>query len=216
VHYIIDDYVIESELAAKSTIQTNKDVLDYIYSLPKAYRVLDYGCGKLRYSIVLAENVTEVVAIDSDYQLHKQQIINGIKTSVSNYAQVYTNNVRTYSINSDSWKSEKYDAVFCINVLSAIPDDCDRHQVLKNAKSVLSGTGRLLIAVQNRNSYFKHYPYREHTIRHNDGWLIHRVGNKYSFYGILSEEKLVHLCFQSGLEVRKIFRNNGSVYLEAF
>lgn len=40
---------------------------------------MDYGCGKLRYSIPLANRVETVVGIDSKFQWGKKQIINRVK-----------------------------------------------------------------------------------------------------------------------------------------
>lgn len=77
MHYKINDGIIESELAAKSTRQPNKQVLKYINTLSSDEVVLDYGCGKLRYTIPLSKQVKKVVAIDSLEQLSKRQIING-------------------------------------------------------------------------------------------------------------------------------------------
>ncbi len=215
MHYLIADSLVESELAAKSTKQTNKYMLNYIYHLSNTSLVLDYGCGKLRYTIHLAKKVSKVIAIDSLFQLDKKQVIDGIYTTVRLYTNDYLNNTSIFDVNSDAWQQIRYDIVFCINVLSAVPNDEDRLKILRNARSVLSKNGYIFISVQYRNSYFSDYNKRANVKTYNDGWLIQRKGRSYSFYGILSEEKLNNLCDQSGLSIRKIKKHDGSIFIEA-
>ena len=50
MHYTINEYLIKSENAALSYQQTNSQVLKYIDALPNDINILDYGCGKCRYS----------------------------------------------------------------------------------------------------------------------------------------------------------------------
>lgn len=117
--YKINNGVIESELAAKSTRQPNKQVLEYIRTLSPEAVVLDYGCGKFRYTIPLSIQVKKVVAIDSLEQLSKRQIIAGRAMTLLEYQN---NKVSICTIDSGKWRDTKYDAVICTNVLSAIPN----------------------------------------------------------------------------------------------
>ena len=154
MHYKINDGIIESELAAKSTRQPNKQVLKYINTLSSDEVVLDYGCGKLRYTIPLSKQVKKVVAIDSLEQLSKRQIINGKMMRLLDF---YDEAISIYSIDSVEWRNQQYDTIFCTNVLSAVPYYIERLQILKNAKSVLKDSGVLFISTQYRNSYFNTY-----------------------------------------------------------
>jgi 2-polyprenyl-3-methyl-5-hydroxy-6-metoxy-1,4-benzoquinol methylase len=154
MHYwISNNIIIKSENAAKSCNQTNKLVLKYISTLSNNFVALDYGCGKLRYTIPLCKTVKSVYAIDSIDQLSRIQVINGRKTSILSYADS-TSNLNVFELSEDHWKNQNYDVVFCCNVLSAIPNQDDRIQVLKNIKSVLKTNREALITVQYRNSYF--------------------------------------------------------------
>ncbi len=213
MHYTINDYIIESELSAKPTSQTNKYLVDIINKLPNNYQVLDYGCGKLRYSIPLAKRVKTVVAVDSSFQIDKPQKINTFYGPPRDYE---LDGLKVCDISSDSWKKEKYDAVFCINVMSAIPYDNERFTIIQNSKEILKPHGFLLIAVQYRNSYFNAYKVRNDTKAYHDGWLIKRAKNKFSFYGMPKSEYISNLCYKAGFKSIKIKRHDGSYYIWAF
>lgn len=206
--------MIKAELSAKSTEQPSKVVLDYISKLPFYYTALDYGCGKLRYSIPLAKQVRRVVAIDSDIQITKKQKISGNYIAPKNYYNFM--NLTVKSVECDEWRNINYDVVFCTNVLSAIPNDCDRMKVIFDSRSVLENNGHLFIVNQYRNSYFSQYKLRDDTMPYNDGWLIERGENKYSFYGMIALDKVISMCKTAGFCSFKISRGDGSYYVQAY
>lgn len=212
MHYKINDGIIESELAAKSTRQPNKQVLKYINTLSSDEVVLDYGCGKLRYTIPLSKQVKKVVAIDSLEQLSKRQIINGKMMRLLDF---YDEAISIYSIDSVEWRNQQYDTIFCTNVLSAVPYYIERLQILKNAKSVLKDSGVLFISTQYRNSYFNTYNERADIQRFIDGWLIPRTNKKYCFYAPITENALSELCVDAGLQIKKVFKHDGSCFIIA-
>lgn len=212
MHYKINDGIIESELAAKSTRQPNKQVLKYINTLSSDEVVLDYGCGKLRYTIPLSKQVKKVVAIDSLEQLSKRQIING---KMMRLLVFYDEAISIYSIDSVEWRNQQYDTIVCTNVLSAVPYYIERLQILKNAKSVLKDSGVLFISTQYRNSYFNTYNERADIQRFIDGWLIPRTNKKYCFYAPITENALSELCVDAGLQIKKVFKHDGSCFIIA-
>lgn len=213
MHYHVNEYIIETELSAKSTKQTNKIVLDFISKLPAHYEALDYGCGKLRYTIPLAKQISKVIAIDSIYQIEKKQIINDNLIAPKEYV---LKNLTVQDVNSSGWKCQKYDIVFCTNVLSAVPDYEERIKILRNSKKVLKKSGYVYIVVQYRNSYFKQYQSRQDAIKYNDGWLIKRKNNKCSFYGIVTPEKIIKLCNEAGFKYYEVTKHDGSCYIKAY
>lgn len=215
MHYQVNDYIIESELAAKPTSQSNKYVLTYINNLPNQAKILDYGCGKLRYSIPLSNRVAKVVAIDSKYQLEKIQLVNGVKTTIKEYGNNFRDNLFIYCLDSEEWKTQKYNIVFCANVLSAIPNDKYRLEILEGSKKLLDKSGYIFITIQYRNSYFTNYASRINAIKYHDGWLLPRSNDKCSFYGIVTIEKVVELCNIVGLKIFEIKRHDGSLFIKA-
>ena len=212
MHYKIKDYVIESELAAKSVLQPNQNVLNYISNIPSFYTVLDYGCGKLRYTLPLSKRVKKVVAIDSAEQIKKLQIINGQRTSLS---EVKIDNVIVCALEDSKWRAESYDLVLCTNVLSAIPFESIREEVLRNACSVLKETGQLYITVQYRNSYFSQYNQRQDVKKFEDGWLILKNKQRGMFYAPLTSDYIVKLCQKNGFTNFHICNMDGSCYITA-
>jgi len=214
MHYKIGSKLVKSENAAKSIKQPNRNVINFISSIPYDVVALDYGCGKMRYTIPLANKVRKVIAIDSAEQIYRKQNINSQYTSIYNYAYDNMNNVFIYDINSQDWKKHKYDIVFCTNVLSAIPTDDIRVEVLKNIKGCLSSNGYVYLCVQYRNSYFTQYNTRDDIEIFNDGWII-KNKSAYAFYGILPPQKLLDLCKLASLHVYNMYLHDGSVYVMA-
>ena len=212
MHYKIADGIIESELAAKSIRQPNRLVIEFIQSLSPSEVVLDYGCGKLRYTIPLANQVKTVVAIDSIEQLSKRQIIADEFTTLLEYRR---DNVIICPIDSGEWRNLKYDTILCTNVLSAIPDHQERRQILKNIKSVIKQNGIIFFSTQYRNSYFKTYDNRIDIQKYNDGWLMPRAKNKYCFYAPLNAKAITTLCVEEGLHVIRTYKRDGSCFIIA-
>lgn len=212
MHYVVEDSLIRSEYAAKPISQTNKCVLDWIEKIPKHSSVIDYGCGKLRYTIPLSNRVKNVCAVDSAEQINRAQIINGRKSSLSEYAAVNLKNVSVYDVRSDKWHSRMYDYALCTNVLSSIPYSEERISVLKNIFNVLRIDGKALITTQYRNSYFSNYSSKPNAERFNDGWIIKNKGIC-SFYGIIRPEKLVDLCQEAGFIIESYWLKDGSAFI---
>lgn len=212
MHYKINEFLIKSELAAKSVHQPNQYVLKFIEQIPRNFIVLDYGCGKLRYSIPLAKRVSEVVAIDSREQILKFQIINGKKTTLED---ICFENIQIYSIDNDIWEKKNYDLVFCTNVLSAIPYEHIRLELLKKAVSVLKKEGVIFIAVQYRNSFFSKYKTRSDAKPFGEGWLIRKNNTEAFYYAPLSPEYIVSLCEKVGLYNINVKKHDGSCYVTA-
>jgi 2-polyprenyl-3-methyl-5-hydroxy-6-metoxy-1,4-benzoquinol methylase len=198
VHYKIDGITIKSEYAAKSVKQQNSWVISFINKLPTDSVVLDYGCGKLRYTIPLLNRVKEVVAVDSRQQVQRIQKIEESITTLKDYARK-KRNLSVLTIEEFNL-TNYFDWAFCTNVLSAIPFEHERIKVLRTIKKALNKNGRALITTQFRNSYFKTYESRENVIKFYDGWLINNKNN-YSFYGIIPPDSLEELCVKSGFNI---------------
>lgn len=195
MHYKIKlnkEIVIKSENAAKSVLQQNKNLLRYLECIPKEAKVLDYGCGKLRYSLFLLDRGNKVCAVDSAFQLHRKQKIN-LEKNVSIFeVKKSLEDLEVYLIDDFTLK-EKFDWAICTNVLSAIPFEDIRINVLKNIKESLRVGGKLIISLQYRNSYFNSYEKRENAIKYGDGWILQNKNN-YTFYGIILPDKIKHMC----------------------
>jgi 2-polyprenyl-3-methyl-5-hydroxy-6-metoxy-1,4-benzoquinol methylase len=214
VHYHVNGVIIKSENAAKPVCQSNKFLIKVIRSVSPRSNVLDYGCGKFRYTIPLSQTVEFVDAIDSSEQILRTQIINGMKTNLVNYAATFLPNVKVHDIYSDEWRAIKFDFVLCSNVLSTVPYKKLRLEILRNIKKVLKDSGVALICVQYRNSYFSGYAEQPNTEQLYDGWLIKGKRGNY-FYGLIQPARLKKLCIEAGLEVIDIELNEGTVYITA-
>ena len=212
MHYLVNNIVVKSENAALSTKQTNKIVLKYIDNLPDNIKILDYGCGKCRYSLELQKKACHLTLLDSQVQISRTQTIHSDKTTVELFANKNMKNTSVYSIEKFDFTKQQFDFILCSNVLSAIPDKKERKILLDNIHDILLDNGTALITIQYRNSYFSTYNNREGVQKYEDGWLIKR-NNSYSFYGIIYPEQLIEMCLKSNLKIKNINKNDGSIYL---
>lgn len=81
--------------------------------------------------------------------------------------------------------------------------------------SKLLHSGVLFISTQYRNSYFNTYNERTDIQRFIDGWLIPRTNKKYCFYAPITENALSELCVDAGLQIKKVFKHDGSCFIIA-
>lgn len=207
MRYRVNNVEIRSENAAKPSNIPGRDVMEWIDSLPRWARVLDYGCGKFRYTIPLSKRVRHVHAVDSVVQVERTQIINGIKGSLKTYALKYLPNVAVGSVENEEWKENTYDFALCANVLSAIPDVGVRLTVLRRLHSTLRPGGTAFIVTQFSSTYFKIYESNPNSERFLDGWLI-RGSRGASFYGIIPPERVESMCRDAGFSTVQ-WRVNG-------
>jgi 2-polyprenyl-3-methyl-5-hydroxy-6-metoxy-1,4-benzoquinol methylase len=200
MRYKLHGLVIRTENAAKSCQQTSKWLVRDLRKLPTEWSALDYGCGKVRYTICLSRRVRSVVAVDSKVQLSRTQRVAGRRTTLNEYASRFMKNVTVCEAASNRWKSRRYDFILCSNVLSCIPRVADRINLLRELGGVLKPTGFLWATTQFRNTHFKGWTKSPFARRVRDGWLVEGFRGA-SFYAILPPEKLVRSCRRAGLTV---------------
>jgi len=216
MRYEIRGVSIRSENAAKPISQPSKWVLDWIQELPHSAKALDFGCGKFRYTVPLSSVVGRVDAVDSRRQLDRQQVINGKKTSLGEYANKHLSNVRVYSESSAVWRRRRYDVILLTNVLSAIPFRNHRIDILRRLKLTLKQRGKILIVTQFADAHFSSYRQSPRASRYRDGWLVTaRSGS--SFYATIDLRSLSRHCRDAGLKIaeRGVIRRGKSAYILA-
>lgn len=212
MHYVINNCIIKSENAALSSSQRNQNIVKFINELPYCDKMLDYGCGKCRYSPLLNDRCKKLYLADSQIQLKRTQTICGNKTSVEEYSKKFFSNSSIVEVEKIKKLNERFDFILCTNVLSAIPFYEERMNVLRNIFNLLKNDGRVLVSVQYRNSYFNTYKSNPNAIMKNDGWLI-KKGNSYSFYALISPNKLIDMCYDVGFKMDRKIIKDGSIYL---
>ena len=214
MHYKVDGLVIKTENGARPISQQNKTVVEWIRSLPESSVVLDYGCGKFRYTIPLSKRVRSVYAVDSSYQIERTQIVNRRKSTLSEYARKYLPNVRVCAVQDEHWQVPGYDRVLCSNVLSAIPDKRKRVEILRSFRPLIKPSGSLFLCTRFRSSYFGKYADNPNAKKYLDGWLISSSrGN--SFFGLLPPEELGLICVRAGYNVVECYPKGESAYVVA-
>ena len=201
LRYSVGKLEIRSENAAKPGSQASASLVDWLEKQNRAGRVLDYGCGKLRYAGVLAKNCRSITLVDSTVQLDREQIIAGERTTVRRYAKKWRH-ARVISVEDFPDDKVSFDFVLCSNVLSAIPCRDARAAALELIRSKLSRNGCALFVVQFRNSFYRDLRNRKGVTRYLDGYLL-RTPKGTFYYGIIPPHKLARLVRAAHFTVEK-------------
>ena len=199
MHYVLNDLKIKSENAAKPHSQKAQSVENYLKSQTNIKNILDFGCGKLRYSDVLNDIAEKIVFLDSNVQINREQTIRNEKTSVKEFVKIKYPNCKCIAYEDIDRIKIKFDLIVCTNVISAIPCESTIDVVFKHFKRLLSKTGKILIVNQHRSSYFKKF---EAGKKHLYGYIYSGArGN--SYYGIITRDVIRELARKHHLEVTK-------------
>jgi len=211
MRYLVNGSNIRSENAAKSHTQKSKPVDDYLLNSGKGQSILDFGCGKLRYSDTLTKIATTVTFVDSQIQLSRKQLIRGEHTSVTEFVSKNYPNCKTIPFEQIHEHRELYNLITCTNVLSAIPCKETLNKVLSNIKKLLSSNGIAVFINQHRSSYFKKF---ETGIKHLNGY-IYSNEKSISYYGIFNKTVTQELLLEHGYEIIKSWCIGESTFVEA-
>lgn len=214
MHYKINDHLIKSESAARSYLQKSKQLVEIINSLDKVDDILDYGCGKLRYSLELRKKCNNLVLIDSAEQINKKQIIHGVNTSVKDYVNNYMADTLLYETSNVSKVNKQFDFILFANVLNSIPCQETQENCLENINKLLKPDGKALFVNQYSNSFFNEIPKKKNVIKHLDGYIVPNR-NGVSYYGIIRPDKMELMLNKSNFDILNRKLKDGSFYIVA-
>jgi SAM-dependent methyltransferase len=211
MHYRLKSGIeIKTENAAKPESQRSKFLLDLICSQPHVSSTFDYGCGKLRYQRPISDTTDTLALVDSEIQLSRTQVLQGKKTSIrGNFNQ--SNQTMIFNDAEFRQLKRKFDRGFCINVLSVIPSFKHRRRVMETIHKRLRSKGKCLFVVQYRNSDFARMSRMPNAKPWLDGFLVDSLRG-YSFYGLISPERLEKSLNRAGFRICDTQLNEGSVY----
>ncbi|GAB2188985.1 class I SAM-dependent methyltransferase [Sessilibacter sp. MAH1] len=211
MRYIIKNTEIRYENAAKPHTQKSKPVNDYLETISGRPSILDYGCGKLRYSDTLVKVASEVTFVDSEIQIGREQVIRGEITSVRKYVKKNYAGCKTVAAEKLETHKKRYDIVTCTNVLSAIPCDIALEDALRRIRELLKENGYAFFVNQHRSSYFKKYTLGKKWLY---GYLY--SGKRCdSYYGILDRERIECLLKENYYSIRRTWVIGESTFTEA-
>lgn len=214
MHYKIGNgIVIKTENAAKPHKQVSAFLVGRLRALASVESSFDYGCGKLRYRDAILARSNSLTVVDSEIQIDRDQILYGREISIR---ELVRSSNRVRALNAEEFRklNERFDRAFCINVLSVIPIFSERQRVLRNIHSKLKTGGTCLFVVQYRNSDFSRMAKMKNARRWRDGFLIDSLRG-YSFYGLISPDRLTKMVVSAGFDIVGSELNEGSVYLTA-
>lgn len=214
MHYKIGSgIVVKTENAAKPESQSSAYLKSLLAELPHVSASFDYGCGKLRYCDAILERTDTLAIVDSEIQLSRLQTLKGVKSSIRD-AVGRSNRIEVYNDVEFQKLSNRFDRGFCINVLPVIPVLAKRKRVMEVIRSRLRSNGTCLFVVQYRNSDFNRMRLMPNARPWRDGFLIDSLRG-FSFYGLISPDRLVSMARKAGFEICRVNLNEGSVYVWA-
>lgn len=196
--YLIEGKKIKSQNAAKSYKQKSRFVEEYLKLQPEYKNTLDFGCGKLRYSENLIEISRNITFLDSFEQINRPQKIYDTSTTVKDFIKMNYEKANCEIFENIENHPNKYDFIFCSNVLSAIPCEVTFERVLNQIYELLTKSGKAVIINQHRNSYFNNYIKGE---KHFFGY-IYEGKNGYSYYGLINNNRLIRKLKKSNLNIK--------------
>ena len=205
------DIIIRTENAAKPEKQLSSYLATLISRLEPVSSSFDYGCGKLRYQNVISKTTDTLAVVDSEIQLSRDQMIHGRMTSIRSLMR-RSNRIYTFNVPKFGLLPDTFDRGFCLNVLSVIPSQTARLRVLQLIRSKLRPGSPCLFVVQYRNSDFTRMISMPNTKPWGDGFLIDSL-HGYSFYGLISPDRLTSLIRRAGFEIAEHHLYDGSAFI---
>lgn len=211
MRYKVNGRVIRSENAAKPHTQQSKAVSELILSYGKVNNVLDFGCGKLRYSDLLTQISPQVTFVDSKIQLIRDQVIKGHKTTVKKYALDNYQGSSVIPYEELDKHKLRYELITCTNVISAIPCSNTLRNVLVTINNLLEKNGKVIFVNQHRSSYFKRFISGKKQLF---GYIYEgRRGS--SYYGIIQKENMIKLLEEHDFIITNAWISGESNFVEA-
>ncbi len=203
MHYTYNDIIIKAENSAKPLTTPSKEMLNLFSEyISDSDIVLDYGCGKLRYTIPLSKIAKNVIGVDSKEQLGRTIKISRISTTLIDYVKQFTN-IELIPQCSPKWKELTYDKIILSHVLSSIPFEEERIRVINTLRNVMSDSSVLIACTNHRMSYFRKWEHSNKVIKYNDGYLVKEPVA--SYFGIIRKERLASYFRSNGFEIINVF-----------
>ena len=186
--YLVEGITIKSHNSAKPQKTASIHLLEYLEQyIDIDDIVLDFGCGKLRYSIPISKKANKVIAVDSSEQILRQIKINGQSTTVLQDSIKYKN-IEVIDVNDNKWVRSDYNVILLIHVLSAIPDEEDRKKIVDKLFDIMDKECKIICCNNHRMSYFKKWENSDKVIKYNDGYLVKEPTP--SYFGKIDKIKL--------------------------
>ena len=214
MRYSVRGLEVRSENAAQATDRPAQHLVELLRAEQGLRHSLDYGCGKLRYTGLLAERSTRVTIVDSDVQLGRVQPLGRENTSIREYIAQHWPNCRALTVHQFHGDRTRYDFVLCANVLSAIPDYDARGRAIEAIRDHLTRAGRALFVTQYRDASFTERITAGRAQRYRNGWLV-ADPNRPTFYEMIDSDHLQRLLIRHGLHTASAHIHDKSAYVFA-
>lgn len=215
MRYKVQGMEIRSENTARSNSQASKYLVGWLRNREVTPSALDYGCGKLRYTMHLAQRSSLIGIVDSSIQLRRKQLIFGEYTSIEKYL---SEKFSTWIVQAaeEFWErsTHHYHFMLCANVLSAIPCQTIRAKSLRAINQALLPGGCVLFVNQHTNSSFSAIKNSPSTYKHLNGWIT-KPKTGASYYGIMTKDIVVKLSREYGFSIQEAWIEGQSNFVLA-
>lgn len=211
MEYKVKNKLYRSQNAAKSFHYKQKDLVKILLEETGKYEyALDYGCGKLRYLDNMLKLTDRLYLLDSDEQLLRKQKIHEKYTSIKEYVK-FIKKVKIIRLLEINNYKNRFDFILLSNVLSCVPTQKERLNILLNIENILNKKGKALIVVQYRNPEFDKYKDKQDAIKLNNGYLFKSRGQSH-YYAIIDVVQLNKLIKKTSLTIIESIELNGRLF----
>ena len=175
--------------AVKAAILTFKEL--------KLSRVAEIGCGLLANTPHILRAFPFVILVDTKFQYHR------IKEKIDELSTKYTSLKKFIDAESFSKRKTKplLDGAIVINVMHVLPETQQRINLLKCIYKNLRKKGVVFIDVSRNETFYRNLV--KTAKPYNDGYIMQRGNNYYTFYKNMAFEELKGYAEKAGFKLKQ-------------
>lgn len=160
-----------------------------------ASRIAEIGCGLLANTTHLLKAFPFVVLVDTRLQYER------IRQKIAELSETYSSLKEFIEVDSFQKRKMQLDGTIVINVLHVLPTESDRLYLLTCGHKNLRKGGLIFIDVPYNETFYRNLVKTAQA--YNDGYIMHRAGNRYTFYKNMTFDELKEYAERVGFQFEK-------------